>query len=428
MREPRQLIHGSELKGDGDHWRRRIQKRTVWILAITQVVGTVGVGVAPSIGILLAEEVTSNEAWAGLARTASTLGAALLGLPLGNLAARFGRRVALTSGWWIAALGGLLLVPAAQYEQVVLLFVGLLLIGSGSAISLQARFAATDLAADAHKGRSLALIVWVGTIGNVLGPNLGIPGRILGSVIGLNVYAGAFLIAGVCMFAAGALVFMFLRPDPLMLLQRHELQARPAAVPARSKGSFKRIFQELKINKRARYAVFAILSAQVVMVSVMTMTPVHITHHGGSVTLVGFTISLHILGMYALAPVVGHITDRFGHRISIILGLVLFAGSLISGGLWPTDMNWIMTSLIMLGLGWSFVNVAGSALFSTVVSDETRASAQGGVDALSNLCGAIAAFVAGPLLMFTSFSTLTVIAAIVLLPLTAQTVFRPHSA
>ncbi len=424
MRKPRQVIPETELQDTGNQWRRSIQKRTVWILAITQVVGTVGVGVAPSIGILLAEEVTSNEAWAGLARTASTLGAALLGLPLGNLAARFGRRVALTSGWWIAALGGLLLVPAAQYEQVVLLFVGLLLIGSGSAISLQARFAATDLATDAHKGRSLALIVWVGTVGNVLGPNLGIPGKALGSVTGLNVYAGAFLIAGVCMFVAGALVFMFLRPDPLMLLQRHELQSSPA-VPARSKGSFKRIFQELKINKRARYAVFAILSAQIVMVSLMTMTPVHITHHGGSVTLVGVTISLHILGMYALAPVVGYITDRFGHRLSIIFGLALFAGSLISGGLWPTDMNWIMTSLILLGLGWSFVNVAGSALFSTVVSRETRASAQGGVDALSNLSGAVAAFMAGPLLMLSSFSTLTVIAAIVLMPLTVRTIFRP---
>lgn len=62
-----------------------VQKRTLTVLVITQIVGTVGVGVAPSIGALLAGEVTDNEAWAGLARTASTLGAALLGLPLGNL-------------------------------------------------------------------------------------------------------------------------------------------------------------------------------------------------------------------------------------------------------------------------------------------------------------------------------------------------------
>lgn len=404
---------------------QQIQRRTLWVLAITQVAGTVGVGVAPSIGILLAEEVTSNEAWAGLARTASTLGAALLGLPLGNIAARYGRRIALSGGWWLAALGGLLLVPSAQYSMVLPLFIGLLLIGAGSAVSLQARFAATDLAETAHKGRSLSLIVWVGTIGTVLGPNLGIPGKALGASTGLNVYAGAFLIAGLCMLAAGTIIFICLRPDPLLTLQHQRFGGSPSA-PTRSKDRFKRIGSELKSNKRARYAVSAILSAQIVMVALMTMTPVHITHHGGSVTLVGITISLHILGMYALSPVVGFIADRFGPRCSIAIGLLLFAGAMLTGGLMSSDMNWIMTSLVLLGLGWSFVNVAGSALFSTVVSDENRASAQGGIDALSNLCGAVAAFASGPLLMLTSFSTLTVVGATVLLPLTVQTLMQPR--
>jgi MFS family permease len=150
-----------------------LQRRTMIVLAITQVVGTVGVGIAPSIGVLLAGEVTQNEAWAGLARTASTLGAALIGLPLGSLAARRGRRVALASGWWLAAFGAALLVASAQWSEPITLFAGLLAIGAGSAASLQSRFAATDLADPRHRGRSLALIVWVGTIGSVLGPNLG---------------------------------------------------------------------------------------------------------------------------------------------------------------------------------------------------------------------------------------------------------------
>ena len=119
-----------------------VQRRTIAVLVITQIIGTIGVGVAPTIGVLLAGDVTHNEAWAGLARTASTLGAALFGLPLGNLAARFGRRFALSSGWCIAAVGSGILVAAAQGSMVVPLFVGLLLIGAGSAVSLQARFAA----------------------------------------------------------------------------------------------------------------------------------------------------------------------------------------------------------------------------------------------------------------------------------------------
>jgi len=405
---------------------QRIQRRTMIVLVLMQVIGTVGVGVAPSIGVLLAGEVTDNEAWAGLARTSSTLGAALLGLPLGNLAARAGRRTALATGWWTAAGGSALLVLAAQQDLVVPLFVGLLLIGAGSAVSLQARFAATDLATPLRKGRSLALIVWVGTLGSVLGPNLGVPGQLLGPSTGLNVYAGAFLIAAVCLALAGVIVFTLLRPDPLLHLQRTAVADAPATT--RRPGRLRPVFTEIRGNTRARYAVVAILTAQIVMVTIMTMTPVHIAHQGGSIEIVGITISLHIAGMYGLSPVVGQLADRAGIRITIAIGLVVFLSSLAIAALWPEDTGWIVASLILLGLGWSFVNVAGSTLFSAAVSDHTRASAQGGIDALSNLCGATAAFAAGPLLVVSSFPTLAVLAMVVLVPLIVLTAGRRSGA
>ncbi|WP_308126139.1 MFS transporter [Nonomuraea ceibae] len=389
-----------------------VQRRTMIVLVVAQIVGTVGVGVAPSIGILLAGAVTDSEAWAGLARTASTLGAALFGLPLGTLAARRGRRVALAGGWWTAAAGGAVLVAAAQWSLVVPLFAGLLLIGVGLAVSLQSRFAATDLAQPHHKARSLALIVWVGTLGSVLGPNLGVPGEIIGAATGLTVYAAAFLIAALCLAAAGTVVWVWLRPDPLLTLGR---PAPPS--PGKRPGRVRQVLAELRVNQRARVAVVAILTAQVVMVAIMTMTPVHLTHHGGSITLVGITISLHIVGMYAPAPLVGLIADRHGHRPAITAGLGVLAASLVIGAARPGDTGWIITSLILLGVGWSFVNVAGSALFNAAVSTETRASSQGGVDALSNLCGATAAFASGPLLAVTGFSTLSLLALVALVPL-----------
>ena len=394
------------------------------VLAIMQVVGTVGVGIAPSIGVLLAGEVTQNEAWAGLARTASTLGAALMGIPLGNLAARFGRRFALSSGWWIAALGSAILVYAAQYSSVVPLFVGLLLIGAGSAATLQSRFAATDLAQPAHRSRSLSVIVWVGTIGYVLGPNLGIPGGVIGAATGLTVYASAFLIAAVCLALAGLLVFVMLRPDPLQILARQS--SSDVVAPQRKSGRLRQMVAEVRRNRRARYAAVAILSAQIVMVSVMTMTPVHLEHQGGSIAIIGITISLHIAGMYALSPVVGILADRYGYRLTIVLGIVILLASFLIGILKPDEVGWLMTSLVLLGLGWSFVNVSGSSLFSAAVPDGIRASAQGGVDALSNLCGATAAFAAGPLLAVSSFPVLNVLAAIIMVPLIFLTLGRSH--
>ena len=403
-----------------------VQRRTMIVLVAMQVIGTVGVGVAPSIGVLLASEVTQNEAWAGLARTASTLGAALLGLPLGTLAARFGRRFALTVGWWIAAAGSGLLVVAAQGSLVVPMFLGLLLIGAGSAASLQSRFAATDLAAPRHRARSLALVVWFGTIGSVLGPNLGIPGEVVSAGTGLTVYASAFLIAAICLAVAGAVVFVWLRPDPLRVLAA-SAPARPAPPAGRRPGRIRMALAELRGNRRARYAVIAILLNQVVMVSIMTMTPVHLMHNGGTVAIVGLTISLHVVGMYALSPLVGYCADRFGPRPTIAVGIAIHLAALVAAAAWPSDTGWVIVSLVLLGVGWSFISVSASALFASVVSTEARASAQGGVDALSNLCGATAAFIAGPLLAVTSFPVLAVVTMAALVPLAVLTALRPRS-
>jgi MFS family permease len=151
---------------------------------------------------------------------------------------------------------------------------------------------------------------------------------------------------------------------------------------------------------------------------------VHLEHHGDSLTVIGLTISLHVAGMFGLAPVVGYLVDRLGHRVVVGLGIVLFALSLGLAIGASASTSGIVVSLILLGLGWSFMNVAASAMFSTVVEDRSRASAQGGADALSNLLGAVAAFVAGPLMAVTSFAALGVPAAVVMIPVVLL-VLRP---
>lgn len=422
-----------------------MQRRTLVVLVVAQILGTIGLGVAPSIGILLAGEVTDSEAWAGLARTSSTLGAAVLGVPLGSLAARRGRRIALTTGWWMAAAGAGLLVAAAQWQLVGPLFLGLLMTGAGTAAALQARFTATDLATPGTRARSLSLVVWMGAIGNVLGPNLGVPGEALGAVTGLSTYAAAFLIAAVGSAFAGTVILVLLRPDPLHVLARRQADVLPsedsapadgpalasavgAALPATPRPGtvvrLRRVAGALQGNRRARTALIALLTSQVVMVSLMTMTPVHLEHQGDSLTIIGLTISLHVAGMYGLSPVVGYLVDRLGPRAVVGLGIVLFAMSLgLAIGASGSTVG-IVASLILLGLGWSFMNVAGAAMFSTVVEDRSRASAQGGADALSNLFGASAAFVAGPLMAVTSFAALGVAAAVVMIPVVLL-VLRP---
>ena len=392
----------------------RVQKRTMTVLIITQIVGTLGLGVAPTIAVILAGAVMESEAWAGLARTTSTLGAALFGIPLGNLAAKFGRRIALSTGWWLAAVGTAILIWAAQFHLAIPLFLGLTLLGAGSAASLQSRFSSTDLAEPRNKARSLALIVWVGTIGSVIGPNIGVPGKVVGEWIGLDLYAASFLLATGFLIIAGFVIFILLRPDPLLTLMENSPTAQ---VKTRKTGSIRNAIEELKRNKVARIAVIAIIISQVVMASIMTMTPVHIQHETNSIELVGITISFHVLGMFAFSPLVGWVVDRFGHRFSMWIGFSIFVVALVLAAVVPHSMVFIMASLFCLGLGWSFVSIAGAALFTTAVSDEARATSQGGVDAMSNLLGALASFLAGPLLALTNFSALSIMAMFVLAPL-----------
>ncbi len=401
-----------------------VQRRILSVLVLAQIIGTVGVGVAPSIGVLLAEDVTNSEVWAGLARTASTLGAALFGLPLGSLAARRGRRVALGTGWFTAGLGAVMLVGASQWQSALLLFPGLVLIGIGSAAALQSRFAATDRALPQQRGRALALVVWVGTLGSVVGPNLGIPGGWISNATGLTTYAGAFLIAAVALGGAGLIVVLALRPEPL---QQEPLRAEPLSnassgprTSARSPETREPIHELLAAvhgSTRVGTAVLAIVTAQVVMVSVMTMTPVHLHHHGGSVTIVGITISLHIAGMYALAPVVGMIIDWRSARFAVAVGVAILAASLLLAVANPGSTATVVAALILLGVGWSFTNVAGSALFNEALTTPDRAKAQGAVDAAANLCGAAAAFLSGPFLAASSFSTLALVGLLALVPL-----------
>jgi MFS family permease len=400
---------------DGD-WQSRpdvvaIQRRSVRLLIISQILGSFGMGAAPSVGILLAEEIAGSEAMAGLARTSSTLGAALVGIPLAMLAARGGRRIALATGWFMAAFGSITLIGAAMVSSTLLLVAGMLFFGVGTASMLQARFAAADLAAPAHRGRTLSLVVWCGTLGSVFGPNLGRPGELVSARLGLPPLAGAFVIALVMLIIAGVVLLIFLRPDPLLTATRFETPDGK-----REKRPIGEVIRILLGIPLARFALVAVIAAHLSMVSLMTMTPVHMDHHAAGVTLIGITISIHVLGMFAFSPLVGWASDKIGPIRVIMAGQLIFIGSsvavLLSGG----ANGGTMISLFLLGLGWSCGTVPGSILMTEAVPADIRPSSQGLVDTAMNGFAALAALISGPLFVTIGFGGLSLMAIVVAVP------------
>lgn len=387
----------------------RAQHRARRVLVASQVFGSIGVSAAFTVGVLLAEQVTTSEAWAGLARTSSTVGAAAASLPLAILAARAGRRRALSTGWLIALAGAGLLVLAGSTDSTVLLIVGMLAFGVGSAVGLQARFAATDLATPARTSSSLAVVVWAGTVGSVLGPNLGTPGRAVESALGLPTLTGAFVISAIAI----ALLLLLLRPDPLLEAQRHEGLATteadvgPGAVPAgRATGGIRLALRAIWQSPTARLAFIALALAHAAMVGVMTMTPVHMHYHGTSLEVVGLVISGHVLGMFAFSPVVGWLADRIGRVAVILVGQAILVASALAVIVVGEHTAPVTVALFLLGLGWSFVTVPASAAISEGVADDVRPLAQGAADTSMNVIAALAAAISGPLMLLTDFTAL----------------------
>lgn len=376
-----------------------LQRRVVGVLVAGQILGGIGMGATLSLGALLAAQLSGSSAWSGMAATMSTLGAALVAVPLARLAQSRGRRLSLATGALVAGSGAVLAISAVALDVFPLLLLALMMLGVGSATNLQARFAATDLASTRFRARDLSIVVWSTTIGAVLGPNLFGPGEIVGTALGLPPMTGAFAFSLVATVGAATVYSFGLRPDPLLTA----LASRGvAAAGPRPRGGL----AIMRDNRSARYAVAVIAFSHATMVALMSMAPVHLREHGATLPVVGLTISLHVAGMYALSPVFGWLADRLGRIPMILTGQSLLLSALMLFWLAADSTTAMTIGLILLGLGWSASVVAGSALVAEAVSVTDRSALQGFSDLSMNAVGAVGGATAGLVLSVVGYSGL----------------------
>lgn len=394
----------------------RVQRRTVRVLAAGQVLGGIAFGATVSLGALLAADLSGQEALSGLATASVTLGASLCAIPLARLAARRGRRVALTLGNLFALVGIAVVITAASLRLFPLLIVGVILIGAGNAGNLQSRFAATDLDDTGRRGRDLGTVVWATTVGAVAGPLLLTPGEAVGELLGMPPLTGSYAFSIVAQTAAFVLYLTALRPDPLLTAQRL----------AQSGEARREHIVETDRPVAARYAIFAVAGSHVVMASVMAMTPIHLAHLAPDhVTLVvGTTIALHVFGMYGLSPVFGVLADRVGRIATIMLGQALLAASLVLAAVAPDAQVAVVVALFLLGAGWSAATVAGAALLTESTLTALRPRRQGISDTVMTFSAAVGAVLAGLVLARIGYGGLALVALVIVV---AVTVLAPYA-
>lgn len=394
---------------------RRLQDRTVRLLFGTQVLGGVGTATGVAVATVTLAVLSGSDAVGGLGQTALVTGTALAALPLAALAGRAGRRPALAGGFLCAALGAAMAVLAVQGRNWPLLLASLVLFGTGNAAALASRYAAADLAEPGRRARQLSLVLWATTVGSLLGPNLAAPARTVAADGGLAPLSGPFALAALAFLAAALVIWLGLRPDPLLTARL--VEERPAAPP---RGTLRAALRAVRASPELRLALLGVAVAQAVMVALMAMTPVHLHHAEASLGAVGLLMSLHLGAMYAFSPLVGAAVDRVGARGVLLGGCgVLGASAAVFA---VADAGQVATgvALVLLGLGWSCGLVSASTLVTERTAPEARPAVQGASDLTLSAASVLASAGGGLVVAAFSFRALALACGALLALLAAR--------
>lgn len=391
--------------GQLDALRRRMR----WTLFAISALGSTGYIAAVTVGTLVAAEISGSAALGGLPTAVTTIGTAASTALLSALMVRAGRRPGLLLGLGIGGVGALVAFAAVIASSIPLLLLGSALAGFANGTAQLGRYVAADLAPLARRASAVGIVVWGSTVGAVVGPNLiGVAGDVVGG-IGLPTLAGAYGVTLIFIGLAGVLAAVLLRPEPYALADSSALEARPEGTDAPALG-------ELLKRRAVLVALVSLVAGQVVMVLIMTMTPLHLAAHGHPLSTVGFVLSAHLFGMFALSPISGRLTDRFGSVPIIIAGLATLGVAGALAAVAPPDAAALLAlALFLLGYGWNLGFVAASAMLTRGLQLAERTRVQGIADALVWSSAALASLSSGPVVAFASYATLGALGVALLL-------------
>lgn len=382
---------------------QQLYRRTLIIVMIAQVLGGAGLAAGITVGALIAQDMLGTDSLAGLPIALFTLGSAVAALVIGRISQRYGRRLGLALGFIIGGVGAIGVITATVTGSILLLFISLLIYGSGTATNLQARYAGTDLANAKQRATAVSLAMVATTFGAVAGPNLvDVMGKVAQFFM-IPALAGPFILAAVAYILAGLVPFIFLRPDPLLISR--EIAGQQEENGVKDAGT---------TNRRGiMLGATVMIVSQVLMVAVMTMTPVHMGAHGFTLQQIGMVIGIHIAAMYLPSPLTGILADKFGRvTMAIASGAMLLCASVLAAFAPGDSLFLIMLALALLGLGWNFGLISGTALIVDSASLATRAKTQGTTDVFVALAGAAGGALSGVIVAFTSFGALAILSGV----------------
>jgi MFS family permease len=393
------------------HELERLRRRTVWSLVAGVALGSTGHIAAVTVATIVAQDISGSTTWSGAPGATVVMGAAIGAIVLSWVMVRAGRRAGLALGYATGVVGALIATAGVIAVSLPILLVGTVLIGFGNSSNQLSRYVAADLYPASRRASALGTVVWGATIGAVIGPNLAAPASAFAESIGLPPLTGPYLVPVLFVGLATILTLVALRPDPYAL-------ADHSATPSSGERSTAASLRDVLRRPNVPVAIVALVTVQVVMVLIMTMTPLHMTAHHHDLAAVGLVISGHTFGMFGLSPISGRLSDRFGSVPVILAGLGVSAFASILAAVAPPEGGVLLfIALFLLGYGWNLGYVAGSALLTRDLSLSERTRLQGLTDGLIWSSAAAASLSSGVVVAAASYAALGLLgAALVIVP------------
>ncbi|MBU6423581.1 MAG: MFS transporter [Chloroflexi bacterium] len=373
-------------------------RRNTMLLASTQALVSACTQLVPTLAAIVIERLLGSMLLAGLGSSVVYVARLLIAFPIGWVMDAFGRKAGLLLGLALLFGGALGVGAAISVRSFPFFLLSLLVFGLGVGAGQQLRTAAADMYLPQRRAEGLGYVLTGAVVGALGGTVLVSVAQLGAPALGADPVALAWLFAPLVILPSMALVLL-VRPDPRTIaadLPRFYTGYRPSAER-----------EEVMIAAGAGLAAWlrhypllvaflSMFAAQGVMAMLMALTPLVMSHQGQALTMISIAVSLHVIGMYALSVPLGRLTDRIGRRVVILLGLGV-AG--IGAVLVPiTPEYWVATlGLVLVGVGWSCVNVAVTALIADTVPVIERGRAIGVVDSAGGLASVALPLLGGPL-------------------------------
>lgn len=385
--------------------QQQLYKRTLIVILCSQIFGGAGLAAGITVGALLAKDLLDTDSVTGVPAALFTLGSAFAAYAVGRISQKYGRRFGLSAGFYVGSVGALGVIIAAAMQNIMLLFVALFFYGAGTATNLQARYAGTDLASPKQRATATSIALVATTFGAVAGPNLVTPMGRVAEMIALPALSGPFILAAAAYAAAGTILWLFLRPDPLLVARFIAAQREKAAHSVKPAAILHK-----QLRTGIIVGVLILVLTQMIMTSIMTMTPVHMQGHGSALSAVGIVIGLHVAAMYLPSLVTGLLVDRRGVVfVAILASIVLAVAGIIAALAQGDSLFWLITALMLLGLGWNFGLISGTTFIVNSTTIENRAKIQGSTDVAVALGGSFGSMMSGIVVAYSSYATLGLI-------------------